>query len=234
MYGIYLSVNNDSEGFRLPVNPEKVSVSRAGDGEQFKIAKLGSVNIPKDVELKEFELESFFPSQKYHFLVSEFKQPKYYIQKLERWQEKKLPVRYVYVNGSFVINELVTIESFEYDESFGIKDVNYSLSLLKYVAFGPKKMKVALPPKPKPSPKPKPAPKPKVVKKKAPPRQNTKAQPKTYSLVKGDSLWKVAQKFTGKGTNYPALQKLNGIKNSQITRLPIGLKLKIPPNWTKK
>ncbi|MDQ0269932.1 LysM peptidoglycan-binding domain-containing protein [Cytobacillus purgationiresistens] len=218
MHGIYLSVTNDSDGFRLPVNPEKVNVSRDGDGEEFKIAKLGSVNIPKDVELTVFELASFFPGQKYHFLVTEYKQPKFYIDKLNRWQKDKLPVRYIYVNGSFAINELVTIESFEYSEEYGSKDVTFTLSLKRYVDFGPKKLKVAVPNQ-------------KAVKKTAPSRQNNKSTPKTYTLIKGDSLWRVAQKYTGKGSNYPALAKLNGIKPSQYRKLPIGLKLKIPPSW---
>ncbi|UAW07798.1 peptidoglycan-binding domain-containing protein [Psychrobacillus phage PVJ1] len=227
MRGIYFSVNNDKEGFRLPHNPETVSVSIKGDGEGFKIAKLGSVNIPKDVELEEFSLESFFPTQNYYFLVAEFREPSYYIEKFTKWQKEKLPVRYIYVEGSFAINELVTIEKFDYDETGGDSDVNFKLSLKKYVPFGPKKMEVKKPPatSAKSTTKPKPA----VVKKAAPPRQNSKPQPQTYSLVKGDSLWKVAQKHLGSGNRFGEIAKLNGIKESDYRKLPIGLKLKLPP-----
>lgn len=225
MRGIYFSVKNDTEGFRLPVNPAVVNVKNEGDGETFKIAKLGSVNVPKDVELKEFDLEGFFPAQDYHFLETDFKKPNFYTEKLEKWMLKKEPIRYIYVDGSFTINELVTIESFEYDESYGTADVNYTLALKKFVPFGPKKLKVA---------KPKPAKTAPAVKKTAPAPQNEKTVPQTYSLVKGDSLWKVAQKYTGNGNNYPELAELNGIKPSQYRKLPIGLKLKIPPSWTEK
>ncbi|MGM7683550.1 LysM peptidoglycan-binding domain-containing protein [Cytobacillus sp. Hm23] len=227
MHGIYFSANNDSEGFRLPVNPEKVNVKSAGDGETFKIAKLGSVNIPKDVDLKEFSLISFFPSQDYHFLETDFLEPTYYIEKLEKWQVEKTPIRYIYVNGSFSINELVTIESFSYDESFGSGDVNYSLELKKYVPFAPKQMTIVKNTKEAINGEPQTE----VVKKKAPPRQNNKTIPQTYSLIQGDSLWKVAQKYTGNGANYKELQELNGIKDSDLRTLPIGLKLKIPPSW---
>lgn len=233
MRGIYFSVKNDSEGFRLPVNPEIVNAKNEGSGETFKIAKLGSVNVPKDVELKEFDLECFFPSQDYHFLETDFQEPSFYIEKLEKWMTDKEPVRYIYVNGSFTINELVTIETFVYDESYGSADVNYTLALKKYVPFAPKKMKVA---KPKPQagvPTTAATQKP-AVKKSAPAPQNKKTVPQTYSLVKGDSLWKVAQKYTGNGNNYPELAKLNNIKPSQYRKLAIGLKLKIPPAWTKK
>ncbi|KQL37123.1 LysM peptidoglycan-binding domain-containing protein [Psychrobacillus sp. FJAT-21963] len=222
--GIYLSVKNDSEGFRLPVNPEEVEVVIKGDGEGFKIAKLGSINIPKDVELEEFPLESFFPAQDYHFLVAEFREPIFYIEKLKRWQKQKLPVRYIFVEGSFTINEMTTIESFTYKETFGSEDVPFKLSLKKYVPFGPKKMEIKKPKAVKGVTTNKPA----VVKKNTPPRQNSKPQPQTYSLVKGDSLWKVAQKFLDNGNRFDEIAKLNGIKASDYRKLPIGLKLKLP------
>ncbi len=224
--GVYLSANGDTEGFRLPINPEQINVKRAGDGEKFKIAKLGSVNVPKAPDLQEFELESFFPAHETHYSEVDFQEPQSYIDKLNRWQESKDPIRYIYVNGSFSINEMVTIENFEYSESYGTEDVDYSLELMKYVDFGPKKLIIE---KPKPDKK---AP-PKVTAQKKPSRQTKKPIPQTYSLVKGDSLWKVTQKYTGKGANYKKLQSLNGIKDSQIRKLPIGLKLKIPSEWIK-
>lgn len=232
MRGIYFSVNNDMEGFRLPVNPEVVNVRNEADGETFKIVGLGAVNVPKDVELKEFDLEGFFPAQEYHFLETDFQEPSFYTEKLEKWMIDKEPVRYIYVDGSFTINELVTIESFVYDERFGTADVNFTMTLKKFVPFGPKKLKVA---KPKPvASAAAPAKKPEAVKKKTPEPQNKKTVPQTYSLVKGDSLWKVAQKYTGNGNNYPELAKLNNIQPSQYRKLAIGLKLKIPPAWAKK
>lgn len=224
MRGIYFSANNDKEGFRLPVNPEQVNVSSAGDGEEYTIAKLGNVNVPKDVKLKTFEIESFFPSQQYPFVAVKPKKPEYYTKLLTKWQKNKWPVRFMYVKGSFKINELVTVENFDYDETGGNADVNFTLELKQYKDFKPAKMKVV---KPKKKAK---AKKPKVVKKSPPPRPK-KPKPKTYTLVKGDCLWKIARKFTGKGSRYPEIQKLNKIKNSQLRRLPIGLKVKIPPEW---
>lgn len=226
---VYLSAKNGSEGFRFPINPEEINVKRGGDGEKFKISKLGAVNVPKAPELQEFELESFFPAQPTHYSEVDFQTPQSYIDKLNRWQEAKEPIRYIYVNGSFSINEKVTIESFEYSESFGTQDVDYTLELMKYVDFGPKQLKIE---KPKPAAGGKTPPV--VTASKKPARETTKVIPQTYTLVKGDSLWKVSQKYTSNGNDFPVLAKLNSIKPSQYRKLPIGLKLKIPPEWSKK
>lgn len=222
--GIYFSANSDKEGFRLPINPEKVSVNVKGDGEGFSISKAGKINIPKDVELKQFDLKTYFPSGNSHYSTTSYREPQYYIDVIEKWQRNKMPVRYIYVDGSFTINELVTVEAFEYDESDGSGDVNFSLSLKKYVSFGPKKMVVVKKPVTSSAIKATAS----VVKKAAPQRQNTKPVFKTYSLIKGDSLWKVARKFLGSGSRYPEIQKLNGIKDSQLTKLQIGMKIKLP------
>lgn len=229
MHGIYFSANNDAEVFRLPINPEKVDVSTGGSGEEFTIAKLGTVNIPKDVKLEEYSFESYFPATKTHYSTTAFKDPQSYIDMLKKWQKNKMSVRYIYVDGTFTINELVTIESFDYEESDGSGDVYFTLSLKQYVSFGPKKMVVVKKPiAKKPATTSATKPKPTVVKKESPPRQNAKTAQQTYSLIKGDSLWKVAQKFLGSGSRYPEIQKLNGIKDSQLRKLPIGLKVKLP------
>lgn len=232
-YGVYLSAKDDSEGFRLPVNPEQINVQRSGDGETFKISKLGTVNVPKSPELKTYDIEAFFPAQETHYSETDFKEPQYYIDYIEAWQEAEEPIRLIYVNGSFSINQKVTIEDFEFSESYGTADVDYTLDLQAYVDFSPKLLKLEKPKKEVSSTKGEKAPA-KAVVKKTPERQTVKKVPQTYSLVKGDSLWKVAQKYTGKGNNFPALAKLNGIKPSQYKKLPIGLKLKIPPEWDTK
>jgi flagellum-specific peptidoglycan hydrolase FlgJ len=47
----------------------------------------------------------------------------------------------------------------------------------------------------------------------------------TYTVVKGDTLWKIAKKKLGKGARYPEIKSLNGL-TSDIIR--VGQKLKLP------
>ncbi|UDK97127.1 LysM peptidoglycan-binding domain-containing protein [Lysinibacillus sphaericus] len=229
MIGIYLSANNDQEGFRIPVNPPELPFKQDADGEQFQIAKTGTVNVPKPMQLQEFSFSSFFPAVDTHYAETQFREPKQYIEQFNKWMADETVIRFIFVGGSFSVNEQVTIESFEYKQQFGTADVDYTISFKKYVPFGFKKMelvkKTTAPVNQKTSQQ--------VVKKEAP-RDNPKPIPQTYSLVKGDSLWKIAQKYTGNGANYKALQSLNGIKDSDLRKLPIGLKVKIPPEWTAK
>lgn len=54
---------------------------------------------------------------------------------------------------------------------------------------------------------------------------NTSTSYTTYTVKKGDSLWKIASKLLGTGTKYTQIQKANGLKSSLIR---VGQKLKIP------
>ena len=71
-----------------------------------------------------------------------------------------------------------------------------------------------------PTKEPKPATAPKAVKPKATPKP--KAEGKTYTVVKGDNLTKIAKKF---GTTVTALVKLNGIKDKNL--INVGQVLKV-------
>jgi len=46
-----------------------------------------------------------------------------------------------------------------------------------------------------------------------------------YTVVKGDTLWKIAKKNLGKGTRYPEIKVLNGLTSDVIR---VGQKLKLP------
>ena len=48
---------------------------------------------------------------------------------------------------------------------------------------------------------------------------------KTYTVVHGDTLWKIAERFLGKGSRYAEIVKLNGLKSNvlmsgQVLQIP--------------
>jgi nucleoid-associated protein YgaU len=53
--------------------------------------------------------------------------------------------------------------------------------------------------------------------------------PGTYTVVKGDTLFKIAHKFYGDGKLWPKIFDANKDKIPDQSKLPIGAVLKIPP-----
>jgi nucleoid-associated protein YgaU len=59
-------------------------------------------------------------------------------------------------------------------------------------------------------------------------RASDKKPPSTYTMKAGDNLWKIAQKVLGDGQKYKVIQKLNGISDDELRKLPVGKVLKMP------
>lgn len=216
-----LSFNLENGGFRIPVNPGSIDINEGGSSKTYHVAGLGEINIIQNPKLAEISFDSLFPANSYPFVVGELRSPFDYIEQIEKWMKLMKPIRFVFAGSTFEINELVSIEKFTWKEVGGaIGDVEYSISLKKYVPYAAKKVvedttrnigKAG-----------------QVLSVETPPRPDEREQPKTYTLVKGDNLWKVAQKFLGNGAKYKEIQKLNNITNAQLKRLPIGMIVKLP------
>lgn len=227
--------NNDM--LEIPVLPETVKVEADGAFETYKLNTVGATSVPITPEAKSISFESFFPVENWRFNTAEKYMPAdWNINKILEWRDKKIPVRFIYTYGLFPVNMLVVIGEFSYWEEGADGDVNYSLGVSEHKIITPKRIKI-IPPKKKPAA---PAKKPTAVKKAAPPRQSSKSLPSSYSLVKGDNLWAVSRKYAPKGASKPVIarmaaeiQKLNGIPDSKLRKLPIGLKVKIPQGWLK-
>ncbi|MBD3917634.1 LysM peptidoglycan-binding domain-containing protein [Paenibacillus sp. PR3] len=220
-YGIWLSWNNQKEGFDLPVLPAEIGVSVSGDGGEHEVQGGGKINVIKNRGLKEYSIESFFPRKpslfipivqpyvKTEFLLS----PKRYVESIMRWWESRWPIRFVYVGSTMQINTPVSIESFEWRESGGTPgDIEYKLKLKEYRFYSAQQVKVEN----------------NTVKKSAEKRVDDRVPASTYTVVSGDSLWKIAQRALGDGGRWREIQALNGITDAQTKSLKIGTILKLP------
>lgn len=226
-YGIWLSYNNQEEGFELPVLPSEIGITRSGDGADYEVYGLGKINAIKSAELAEIKIESVFLAgnaygplrQRVPFVTSDRTfDPRYYIAHIQSWQKKKRPIRFVYVGSTIDINLAVSIESFKWKEVAGSPGtIEYTLELKEYRFYAPRKVEVK-----------KASSGTTTAQKKPASRASDKETPKTYSVISGDSLWKIAQKTLGKGDRWREIQKLNGLTDAQAKNLKIGQKLKIP------
>ncbi|MBS4172127.1 LysM peptidoglycan-binding domain-containing protein [Bacillus sp. FJAT-49736] len=224
-YGIWLSYNNEKEGFQFPENPPEIEFKDSSNNTIHNISNIGEINVIKDPKLTDITFSGNFPASNHPYVVTDkLLSPKKYKDYINKWKASKKPIRFIYTGSTFDINILVSIEEFTYKESGGsVGDIEYTISLKKYVSYAAQKVKIAKSSSKKSSSKKN------VAIKSSKTRSNNKQQPKVYKLVKGDSLWKVAQKFLGSGSRWPEIQKLNNIPTSKLKKLPIGMSIKIPP-----
>lgn len=220
-YGIWLSWNNQQEGFELPILPAEIGVGTGGDGAGYEVAKLGKINVIKDRELSQYTIESFFPAQKYPFVTASILlEPKGYVDYIMGWWATLRPIRFVFVGKTMEINTAASIESFEWREVAGTPgDIEFSLELKEYRFYEARRAQVVEPG----------AGEPPVIQTEDPQRMDERVPPQTYTLASGDNLWKVAQKVLGNGARWKEIQQLNGISDAQTESLPVGMTLQMPP-----
>ncbi|WP_442601741.1 LysM peptidoglycan-binding domain-containing protein [Paenibacillus sp. KN14-4R] len=229
-YGIWLSFNNQEEGFQIPVNPESLEISESGSGDTHDIGALGEINVIKSPQLTEYKFEGIFPAMRYPFVTSKvLLKPMQYVGFIKKWMGTRRPIRFVYVGtnadingeGKVIseVNEAVSIEKFNWNEAAGSPgDIEYSLTLKKYVFYAAKKAVYAENKSTGEF----------EVYKQSPERPDDKQTPKTYTLVAGDNLSKVAKRVLGDDSKWRDIQMLNGITDAQLKQLQIGMVLKMP------
>lgn len=225
-YGIWLSWNNQQEGFRIPVNPARIEIGDRGKTQVYDVVNLGEVTALKGRQLTEFAWSSEFPAQRYPWVVADVLLPPYeYVRFLLRWWDTKRPIRFVFTSAAFDINEAVSIEEFRWSESAGAEgDIAYTIRLKKYQFYAAQRVVPVQATGPTGSTG---VSEVQLVKQPAT-RPDERVTPATYTLAPGDTLWSVAQRFLGDGSRWREIQQLNGISDAEVKRLPVGLVLRLP------
>lgn len=231
-YYIQLSYNNRAEYMYFPVNPETIEFADALDGSTHDVTGIGEINVIKSPRLREVSFSGIFPADysPYHIYYdarhSSIKEQYYddpyeYVKKIIRWMQTGKRARLFYSSARYTINMPVSIESFDWKEAAGqVGDIQYDIKLKEYKFYLPKKVELVKKNDAKQASA--------AKTKDETTRSDEKVQPKTVTLKAGDSLWSIAKAHLGDGARWKELQKLNGIQDAQIKRLPIGLVLKLP------
>lgn len=116
---------------QLPVLPQAYSVKTDNNNVSINVESVGELNILGETKLSGITLASFFPNQYYTFCTySDFMTPLEFVAKFEAWRISKKPIRLIMTGTP--VNDLFSIESFEYGENDGTKDINFTLSLKQY------------------------------------------------------------------------------------------------------
>ena len=207
----YLSFNNNKERIRLPVIPSYFEVTIPHQNTTVNINELGEINLIGKTGLMSMTIESFFPNQKYSFcLYKDFQKPYEYIKQLLKWKDSGRPIR-VIVTGT-PINYAMAIESLIYSEVDGTGDVYFTLEVKEYKFIKtPSSNNLTT--------------KNRTLLTTPTTQRETKSLATHYTVQKGDTLWLIAKKVTGDGSNYKVIAQKNNITNPD--KIYVGQKLVI-------
>ena len=140
--------------------------------------------------------------------------PHFYITKISSWMEEKIPIR-LYITKCDIVRYM-TIEDFSYSQSGGdVGSYDYSIMLKEYHPIKVRQINISG--------------KKAVVSKKQTARVNNQKKPQTYTTKSSDSLWNIAKKFYGDGSQYTKIYNANKkLIGSNPNIIQIGITLTIP------
>ncbi len=218
-YSIFFDYNNKT--YRIPVNPEEISVENNLSIEKYNILNLGEVAIANYKELNKYSFETEFPYEvtSYVNYTNDFKSSDFWINLFEDWMENKTAVRFIASNGKGKdINTLVLISSMKVTEKATEEGDKYvSFELVEYRKFDKKVAVVKSIEGSKAR-----------VTQSSDSKQNPKASNRTYTIVSGDTLWGIATRYYGNGAQYPTIYNANKNIISNPNLIYPGQKLVIP------
>ena len=208
---IYLGTDNDK--IRFPVVPSSIGVSRSNNIDTQSVLKLGEVPIFNGTSLKTIELTSFFPNQEYSFCdYVGFMKPYEFSDKIQKWMYEGKPLRIIVTDSP--TNMQCLIQQFDTAEQDGTRDLYFTLNLIEYRPIEIPVIKIDTNTSNTSNNTTRPT------------EQTNNTTQKVHKVVKGDSLWAIAQKYYGKGSLYPKIKEANKSKYPSLAKNNI-----IYPNW---
>ena len=205
---IYLGTDTDK--IRFPVVPSTIGVNRSNNKDTQSVLKLGEVPIFNGTSLKTIELTSFFPNQEYSFCdYAGFMKPYEFSDKIQKWMYEGKPLRIIVTDSP--TNMQCLIQQFDTVEQDGTRDLYFTLNLLEYRPIevpnlnnnnqsnnSNNSQNISRPSENNDS--------------------SNSNQQKTHKVVKGDSLWAIAQKYYGKGSLYTKIKEANKTKYPSLAK----------------
>lgn len=210
---IYLGTDDDK--IRFPVVPSSIGVNRSNNIDTESVLKLGEVPIFNGTSLKTIELTSFFPNQEYSFCdYVGFMKPYEFSEKIQKWMYEGKPLRIIVTDSP--TNMQCLIQQFDTVEQDGTRDLYFTLNLLEYRPIEVPNLSNSNQSNNSNSNS--------TNNSQNTSRPNNKTntnssnQQKSYKVVKGDSLWDIAQKHYGNGSLYPKIKEANKAKYPSLSK----------------
>jgi LysM repeat protein len=208
MYEFYI------DDLRLPVAPEKLTTKVKGQNKTVSLLNEGEINTLKLPGLTEFDFEVLLPNVEYPFAYYQngFKTADYYLEKFESLiaGKKSFVFKIVRIderNKLYDTNMSVSLEDYTIDENANEgSDITVKISLKQYKEYGLKKLDI---PVSTVDPEP-------IYLSINSQKRSEPDTPTDYTVVSGDTLWKICKRALGDGGKYPEIAKLNDISNPNL------------------
>ena len=203
-YNFYFSVDGDVLTF--PITPPSLNIKVGSKNEVVTLINEGDINILKSPSLIEVEFDARFPMRKYPYSreVSDFQS---YFDVFKELKEKKKPFRFIVSRNSFGGKRSWDTDLHMALEDFHIKedsdegdDVIIEFQLKQYKNYGVKQLPTnsssttATPTTTSTSNK---------------PRETKAASTQSYTIKSGDTLWAIAKRFYGNGSEWGKIYNAN-------------------------
>ena len=223
---VKLLIQFNSKQLTIPINPEKITISRNASNNDVDIIGLGKTVRKGEPGLIQLGIESFFPGPNSYFYTGV--NPKTCIEFInEIWEAENVNNNVGKLITSGLPNDLnmyFVIQDFDYDHRAGEEeDIYYTLKLKKYIPYGVKTVDVQLSG---------------LAAARASSAAATSSQNSsnsgtnnTYTVQKNDCLWNIAKACTGDGSRWPELYNLNKDKISNPNLIYPGQVLTLPSGW---
>ena len=192
-------------GVLLPIAPKKFQLKIKNQNKTMTLIDGGEINFLKEAGLTDIEFECLLPAVQYSFAKYEggFKLPNYYTNHFEQLKTGKTPFQFILVrqmpDGKILhnTNMTVSLESYNVTESSdeGFDSV-VSVKLRQFRPYGTKLVNVS-------------GSAVSVAKTRDAVASPAPKQDTSYTVKSGDSLWNIAKKLYGDGSQYTKILEAN-------------------------
>lgn len=136
---IWLTINGNR--FQIPVNPEKLDIGEAMSPDTFQILYKGQIQVPKHRNLRTFKWSSFFPQSDTPFVPEGSRNPRRYSYWIKQAMTNVSICELAIEGPDISLCTKVTIKSYNQTFEGGPDEIKYSLELLEWRSYKPKKVK---------------------------------------------------------------------------------------------
>lgn len=213
----------------LPIAPSKLQLKINNQNKTLTLINDGEINILKKAKLTDVDFDVLIPQVQYPFALYKdgFQAASYYMEKFEALKSSQEPFQFIVTrtlpNGKmlFDTNMKVSMEDYKVkeDSKEGF-DLVVSISLKQFRNYGTKTANVTFTQS-----------KPKATVQATRPAESSpapKTTGKTHTVVSGDTLWGIAKKYYGNGSQYTKIATANKDKVKNPNLIYPGQVLTIP------